>query len=86
VFNGWPTGVAIAWAQHHGGGWPATTASVHTSVGATAIRRFLMPVAYQDAPAEVLPVELRDGNPLGIPRREDGIPIPAVNRDDTSPA
>jgi NADP-dependent aldehyde dehydrogenase len=59
---------------------------VHTSVGATAIRRFLTPVAYQDAPAEVLPVELRDGNPLGIPRREDGIPIPAVNRDDTSPA
>ncbi|MFE6256377.1 aldehyde dehydrogenase (NADP(+)) [Agromyces sp. NPDC057865] len=85
VFNGWPTGVAIAWAQHHGGGWPATTASVHTSVGATAIRRFLTPVAYQDAPAEVLPVELRDGNPLGIPRREDGVPIPAVNRDDTSP-
>ena len=50
VFNGWPTGVAIGWAQHHGGGWPATTASVHTSVGATAIRRFLTPVAYQDAP------------------------------------
>lgn len=85
VFNGWPTGVAIAWAQHHGGGWPATTASVHTSVGATAIRRFLTPVAYQDAPAAVLPPELRDGNPLGIPRREDGEPIPVVNRGDTSP-
>ncbi|WP_395244367.1 aldehyde dehydrogenase (NADP(+)) [Agromyces sp. MMS24-K17] len=76
VFNGWPTGVAIAWAQHHGGGWPATTASVHTSVGATAIRRWLVPVAYQDAPAGVLPPELRDGNPLGIPRREDGTPKP----------
>lgn len=76
VFNGWPTGVAIAWAQHHGGGWPATTASVHTSVGATAIRRFLTPVAYQDAPEAVLPPELRDGNPLGIPRREDGVLIP----------
>ncbi|WP_426519281.1 aldehyde dehydrogenase family protein [Diaminobutyricibacter sp. McL0618] len=72
VFNGWPTGVAIAWAQHHGGSWPATTASVHTSVGATAIRRFLTPVAYQDAPASALPLELRDGNPLGIPRRVDG--------------
>ncbi len=72
VFNGWPTGVAIAWAQHHGGSWPATTASVHTSVGATAIRRFLTPVAYQDAPAAVLPLELRDGNPLGIPRRVNG--------------
>ncbi|MGW4928507.1 aldehyde dehydrogenase (NADP(+)) [Agromyces sp. NPDC004153] len=85
VFNGWPTGVAIAWAQHHGGGWPATTASVHTSVGATAIRRFLTPVAYQDAPAEVLPPELRDGNPLGIPRREDGVPTPRGHRGDTSP-
>ncbi|TYL53062.1 aldehyde dehydrogenase (NADP(+)) [Agromyces mariniharenae] len=85
VFNGWPTGVAIAWAQHHGGGWPATTASVHTSVGATAVRRFLTPVAYQDAPAEVLPPELRDGNPLGIPRREDGVPTPRGHRGDTSP-
>lgn len=70
LFDGWPTGVAIGWAQHHGGGWPATTASVHTSVGATAIRRWLTPIAYQDAPQEVLPPELRDGNPLGIPRRE----------------
>ncbi|MFF2274273.1 aldehyde dehydrogenase (NADP(+)) [Agromyces sp. NPDC058126] len=81
VFNGWPTGVAIAWGQHHGGGWPATTASVHTSVGATAIRRWLAPVAWQDAPAAVLPAELADGNPLGVPRREDGVlvvPAPPV--------
>ncbi|WP_431247378.1 aldehyde dehydrogenase (NADP(+)) [Leifsonia xyli] len=70
LFDGWPTGVAIGWAQHHGGGWPSTTASVHTSVGATAIRRWLTPLAYQDAPQEVLPPELRDGNPLRIPRRE----------------
>jgi len=73
LYNGWPTGVAIAWGQHHGGPWPASTASVHTSVGATAIRRFLTPIAYQDAPQDVLPLELRDGNPLGVPRREDGI-------------
>ncbi|MFE4952113.1 aldehyde dehydrogenase (NADP(+)) [Leifsonia sp. NPDC056665] len=70
LFDGWPTGVAIGWAQHHGGSWPATTASVHTSVGATAIRRWLTPIAYQDAPQDVLPPELRDGNPLAIPRRE----------------
>ena len=25
VFNGWPTGVAVTWAQHHGGPWPAST-------------------------------------------------------------
>ncbi|MEO8906578.1 MAG: aldehyde dehydrogenase (NADP(+)), partial [Microbacteriaceae bacterium] len=72
LFNGWPTGVAIAWGQHHGGPWPSTTASVHSSVGASAIRRWLAPIAYQDAPASVLPPELHDGNPLGIPRREDG--------------
>ncbi|WP_348787818.1 aldehyde dehydrogenase (NADP(+)) [Leifsonia sp. NPDC080035] len=70
LFDGWPTGVAIGWAQHHGGAWPATTASVHTSVGATAIRRWLTPIAYQDAPQHVLPPELRDGNPLGVPRRQ----------------
>lgn len=70
LFDGWPTGVAIGWAQHHGGSWPATTASIHTSVGATAIRRWLSPISYQDAPQDVLPPELRDGNPLGIPRRE----------------
>lgn len=69
LFDGWPTGVAIGWAQHHGGGWPSTTASIHTSVGATAIRRWLTPIAYQDAPEHVLPLELRDANPLGIPRR-----------------
>lgn len=75
LYNGWPTGVAIAWSQHHGGPWPASTASVHTSVGATAIRRFLTPIAYQDAPQSVLPAELRDGNPLSVPRREDGRPV-----------
>ncbi|HWT33624.1 MAG TPA: aldehyde dehydrogenase (NADP(+)) [Microbacterium sp.] len=73
LFNGWPTGVAIAWGQHHGGPWPSSTASGHTSVGASAVRRFLAPIAYQDAPQHVLPAELRDGNPAGIPRREDGL-------------
>lgn len=73
LYNGWPTGVAIAWAQHHGGSWPASTASVHTSVGASAIRRFLAPVAYQDAPQAVLPPELRDSNTAGVPRRVDGV-------------
>ncbi|MFD3445204.1 aldehyde dehydrogenase (NADP(+)) [Microbacteriaceae bacterium 4G12] len=71
LFDGWPTGVAVNWAQHHGGPWPATT-SLFTSVGATAARRFQRPVAYQSAPASVLPEALRDENPLGIPRRVDG--------------
>ncbi|HET9169324.1 MAG TPA: aldehyde dehydrogenase (NADP(+)) [Actinospica sp.] len=59
VFNGWPTGVAVTHAQHHGGPFPATTAPAHTSVGATAIRRWLVPVVYQDAPEGLLPEVLR---------------------------
>jgi NADP-dependent aldehyde dehydrogenase len=38
----------------------------------TALRRFLRPVTYQDAPAALLPPALADGNPLGIWRRVDG--------------
>ncbi|WP_400994538.1 aldehyde dehydrogenase (NADP(+)) [Agromyces sp. GXQ0307] len=72
LFAGWPTGVAVSWAQQHGGPWPSTT-TIHTSVGVSALRRFLRPVAYQDAPDAALPPELRDGNPLGIPRRVDGV-------------
>jgi NADP-dependent aldehyde dehydrogenase len=59
VFNGWPTGVAVVAAQQHGGPWPATTAPEHTSVGTTAIRRWLVPVAYQSFPAQLLPEPLR---------------------------
>ena len=70
VFDGYPTGVRVSWAQHHGGPWPATN-SQHTSVGVSAIRRFLRPLAYQDAPEVQLPAELRDAY-VGIPRRIDG--------------
>ena len=69
---GVPTGVAVTWATHHGGPWPATTAPLHTSVGAHAIRRFLRPVAFQDIDGAFLPPELADDNPLGIIRRVDG--------------
>ncbi|HLK74446.1 MAG TPA: aldehyde dehydrogenase (NADP(+)), partial [Streptosporangiaceae bacterium] len=59
VFNGWPTGVAVVAAQHHGGPWPATTVPAYTSVGTAAIRRWLVPVAYQNFPPELLPLGLR---------------------------
>jgi len=72
VYDGFPTGVAVTHGMHHGGPYPATSAPAHTSVGMTAIRRFLRPVAWQNAPAAVLPPELRDDNPLGIWRRVDG--------------
>ncbi|MGC0367514.1 NADP-dependent aldehyde dehydrogenase [Rhodococcus sp. 27YEA15] len=71
IYNGFPTGVAVSWAQTHGGPWPSTN-SIHTSVGATAIRRFLRPITFQDAPESVLPEELRD-NCTQIPRRIDGV-------------
>ncbi|MFH8349380.1 aldehyde dehydrogenase (NADP(+)) [Streptomyces sp. NPDC018045] len=73
LVNGWPTGVAVAPAQHHGGPYPATT-STATSVGGTAIERWLRPVAYQDTPPALLPPELREDNPLKLPRRIDGRP------------
>ena len=71
VYNAYPTGVAVTWAQHHGGPWPSTN-SAHTSVGTSAIRRFLRPVAWQGAPEHLLPEELRDNGPA-IPRRIDGV-------------
>jgi NADP-dependent aldehyde dehydrogenase len=60
VCNGWPTGVSVVAAQHHGGPWPATTAPAYTSVGTAAIRRWLVPVAYQDFPPELLPGKLAE--------------------------
>jgi NADP-dependent aldehyde dehydrogenase len=74
VWNGWPTGVAVTRSMHHGGPWPATTNPLHTSVGATSIRRFLVPVVYQDTPQHLLPEILRDGNPLNVPRRDGTVP------------
>ena len=71
IYDGFPTGVTVSWAQHHGGPWPATN-SLHTSVGTSAVRRFLRPTTWQDAPPHVLPSELRDG-PVAIPRRIDGV-------------
>ncbi|MFT4029074.1 MAG: aldehyde dehydrogenase (NADP(+)) [Protaetiibacter sp.] len=72
LFAGWPTGVVVTWSQHHGGPYPATT-SLHTSVGATAIRRFLRPVVFQDAPARALPAQLHDDALARLPHRRNGV-------------
>ncbi|MFL6125960.1 aldehyde dehydrogenase family protein, partial [Actinophytocola sp.] len=69
----WPTGVAVTWAQHHGGPWPATTVPSSTSVGAAALTRFTRPVAYQNVPDAALPPALREANPWRLPRRVDGV-------------
>jgi NADP-dependent aldehyde dehydrogenase len=71
LFNDYPTGVRVSWAQHHGGPWPSTNTQF-TSVGVTALRRWLRPVAWQNMPTDVLPEELRDGERI-VPIRIDGI-------------
>ncbi len=72
VFNGVPTGVEVCHAMNHGGPFPATTDSRFTSVGTSAIKRFVRPVAFQDCAQSILPPELKDGNPLGIIRLTNG--------------
>jgi NADP-dependent aldehyde dehydrogenase len=83
LYDGYPTGVAVSWAQHHGGPWPSTN-TLHTSVGATAIRRFLRPLAWQQAPQHALPPELRDGPPL-VPVRVDGVLVLPATGSQTEP-
>ena len=73
VVNGFPTGVEVCHAMVHGGPFPATSDSRHTSVGSQAIYRFVRPVCYQDFPQAALPAELKDENPLGILRLLDGV-------------
>ncbi|MDA3625280.1 aldehyde dehydrogenase (NADP(+)) [Saccharopolyspora sp. WRP15-2] len=60
LWNQWPTGVSVTYAQQHGGPYPATTAPATTSVGTAAIARFLRPVAFQNFPQHLLPDELSD--------------------------
>ena len=70
--NGFPTGVEVCHAMVHGGPFPATSNAMFTSVGATAIDRFLRPVCYQDLPDALLPEALQESNPLGLWRLRDG--------------
>ncbi|WDD91317.1 aldehyde dehydrogenase (NADP(+)) [Burkholderia sp. FERM BP-3421] len=79
--NGFGTGVAVCDAMVHGGPFPASSDARTTSVGSRAIERFLRPVCYQDFPADCLPTALRDGNPLGIARRVNGVDQAAETRD-----
>lgn len=74
VLNGFPTGVEVCPAMHHGGPYPATTDSRFTSVGTAAILRFARPVCYQGFPDALLPPALQAANPLGLLRLVDGCP------------
>lgn len=66
LLNGVPTGVEVCAAMQHGGPFPAASDSRFTSVGVTAIKRFVRPVSYQDFPQGLLPAELQNANPLNI--------------------
>lgn len=66
IFNGFPTGVEVCYAMHHGGPFPAATDSRFTSVGPDAIKRFARPVSYQNWPDNLLPDELKNNNNLKI--------------------
>ncbi len=70
IFNGYPTGVEVCNSIVHGGPFPATSDGRSTSVGPTAILRFVRPVAWQSFPDAALPAELQEANPLGIRRVE----------------
>ena len=75
LFNDFPTGVEVSYSMVHGGPFPATSDSRSTSVGATAIDRFLRPVCYQNVPDSLLPPALQQGNPLHTWRLVDGQPV-----------
>lgn len=72
LWNQWPTGVSVTYAQQHGGPYPATTAPTTTAVGTAAISRFLRPVAYQNLPEALLPAAVQNANPLQVPQQIDG--------------
>ncbi len=68
LIGGFPTGVEVSPAMHHGGPYPATTDARFTSVGTAAIQRFARPVCYQNFPPGALPPELLNDNPRSLMR------------------
>lgn len=72
IFNGVPTGVEVCPSMQHGGPFPASTDSRFTSVGTSAIKRWVRPVTLQNWPAASLPDALKNDNPLKISRIVDG--------------
>jgi alpha-ketoglutaric semialdehyde dehydrogenase len=71
LLNGVPTGVEVCAAMQHGGPFPATSDSRFTSVGSTAIRRFVRPLSWQNWDKKLLPPALQEENPLKIWRMVD---------------
>lgn len=72
IANKFANMVEISYATVHGGPFPATSDPRFTSVGASAIERFLRPVCYDNLPSDLLPEALQDSNPLALWRIRDG--------------
>jgi 2,5-dioxopentanoate dehydrogenase len=72
IINGFPTGIEVCHAMHHGGPYPSTTDSHFTSIGTGAIYRFARPLCFQGFPEALLPEALRTENSLGIWRLVNG--------------
>ncbi|MCA1401139.1 hypothetical protein [Bradyrhizobium sp. BRP56] len=72
VVNAFAHPQEVSYASIHGGPFPATSDSRFTSIGMSAIDRFLRPVSYQGFPDALLPMALRETNPLGVPRLVGG--------------
>ncbi len=68
IFNGFPTGIEVCDAMHHGGHYPAASHSYFTSIGTRTVYKFVRPVCYQGWPDAALPAELQNANPRGITR------------------
>lgn len=72
IYNGVPTGVEVCTSMVHGGPYPASTDSRFTAVGIGSIKRWVRPFSYQDWPNNLLPIELKNENQLGIIREING--------------
>jgi NADP-dependent aldehyde dehydrogenase len=73
IINNVPTGVEVTHAMQHGGPFPSATDSRFTSVGTSAIFRFVRPFCFQNFPDNLLPDALKEGNPLSIWRKVNGV-------------
>jgi alpha-ketoglutaric semialdehyde dehydrogenase len=71
IFNGFPTGIEVCAAMHHGGPYPATSDGHFTSIGTASILRFARPVCFQNFPEAALPPELKEENPRKLLRLVD---------------
>lgn len=66
IINHVPTGVEVCSSMVHGGPYPSSTNPKFSAVGTTSIKRWLRPISFQNWPNDLLPIELKDENPLGI--------------------